>query len=282
MVAWSVGKRAGERPDVVGRSLSPWASAAWARPLVRDGVVEASSPQTVQRMLGHHQLQPWRPPRWLAPQVPRDAAVAAPGPAMAPWDTRPVESWARVRCVDEPTRLPPRTRPAPTWAAHPGQPVRVEHEDTRPGALHLWAGCDPRTGPVDATTAERQRQGACIACLEPVERESAQAMTTVQVGLDHGRMPKGTQGQAWWATHPRFVLHLPPVPCSWMKQSAQWCSLVQRTRWQSADVADKKPRAERLLAFVAAWHEQAHHLRWSTQSVAKVMAKCENLVAKAA
>ena len=282
VVALSVVKRACERPDVVGRSLSPWASAALARQLVRDGVVEASSPQTVQRMLGHHQLQPWRPPRWLAPQVPRDAAVAAPVPEIATLDTRPWESWARVRCVDEHTRLQPRTRQAPTWAAHPGQPVRVEHEDTRPGALHLLAGFDPRTGTVYATTAERQRQGACIAFLEPVEREIAPASTTVQVGLDHVRMHKGTQGQAWWATHPRFVLHFPPVPCSWMKQSAQWCSIVQRKRWQSADLADKKPLAERLLAFVAAWHEQAHPLRWSTQSVAKVMAKCENLVAKAA
>ena len=68
---------AGERPAVVGRSLSPWDSAALARQLVRDGVVEAIAPQTVQRMLLHHKLTPWRHHLWLSPQVPRDAAFAA-------------------------------------------------------------------------------------------------------------------------------------------------------------------------------------------------------------
>jgi hypothetical protein len=57
---------------------------------------------------------------------------------------------------------------------------------------------------------------------------------------------------------------------------------LQRQRWQIADCADTKHLAERLLAFVAAGNEEAHPLRWSTKSVAKVMAKCENLVAKAA
>jgi hypothetical protein len=40
--------------------------------------------------------------------------------------------------------------------------------------------------------------------------------------------------------------------------------------------------AQRLMAFVAAWNEHAHPLQWSTKFVAKVMAKCENPMAKAA
>ncbi|HEX9869348.1 MAG TPA: hypothetical protein VGC99_12285 [Candidatus Tectomicrobia bacterium] len=53
-------KLACERPDVVGRSLSQWDSAELARQLVHDGVVEAISPQTVQRILASHKLKPWR------------------------------------------------------------------------------------------------------------------------------------------------------------------------------------------------------------------------------
>lgn len=56
VVALSVVKLACEHPDVVGRSLSHWDSAELARQVVRDGVVEAISPQTVQRMLAHHTL----------------------------------------------------------------------------------------------------------------------------------------------------------------------------------------------------------------------------------
>jgi hypothetical protein len=76
-VALYVVKLACERPDVIGRSLSQWESTELARQLVRDGVVEAISPQTVQRILAHHKLQPWRHPLWLSPPVPRDAAFAA-------------------------------------------------------------------------------------------------------------------------------------------------------------------------------------------------------------
>jgi hypothetical protein len=70
-------KIACERPDVIGRSLSQWASAELARQLVRDGVVDQMSPQTVQRILAHHKLQPWRHHLWRSPKVPRDAAFAA-------------------------------------------------------------------------------------------------------------------------------------------------------------------------------------------------------------
>ncbi len=76
-VALYVVKIACERPDVVGRSLSPWESAELARPLGHDGVVDQISPQTVQRMLASPKLKPWRHPLGLSPTVPRDATFAA-------------------------------------------------------------------------------------------------------------------------------------------------------------------------------------------------------------
>src|SRR3989442_13594459 len=101
-----------------------------------------------------------------------------------------------VLCVDEKTSLQPRTRKAPTLAAQPGQPVRVEHEYTRKGALNLFAGFDTRTGTVYATTAERKRQGEFIAFFENVDREIAPAIPTVPMALDNVRMDKGNQVQA--------------------------------------------------------------------------------------
>ena len=187
-----------------------------------------------------------------------------------------------VLCVDEKTRLQSRTRKAPTLAAQPGQPVRVEHEYTRKGALNLFAGFDTPTGTVYATTAERKRQVECMASLEHGERETAPAITTMHVVLDHVRMHKVTQVQAWLAKYPRFVLPFPPVHCSWMNQVEQWFSILQHKRLQIADFADKKHLAERLMAFVVEWNVHAHPFRWSTKSVTKVMAKCENPMAKAA
>jgi hypothetical protein len=100
-VAVSVVNLACERPDLVGRSVAQWESAALARKLVRDGVVEAISPQTVQRIVAHHQLQLWRQHLWLSPRVPRDTACAAPVQEMVPLYPRPLGGWEMVRCVDE-------------------------------------------------------------------------------------------------------------------------------------------------------------------------------------
>jgi transposase len=281
-VALYVVKRACERPEVVGRSLSQWDSAELARQLVRDGVVEAISPQTVQRILAHHKLKPWRHHLWLSPQVPRDAAFAAQVHEIVTLYTCPLGVWEMVLCVDEKTSLQPRTRKAPTLAAQPGMPVRVEHEYTRKGALNLFAGFATRTGTVYATTASRKRQVEFITFLEQVDREIAPTITTIHIVLDNVRMHKGKQAQAWLTKHPRLVFHFPPVHCSWMNQVEQWFSILQRKRLQIADFADKQHLAERLLACVAEWNEYAHPFQWSTKSVAQVMATCESPMAKAA
>lgn len=281
-VALYVVKLACERPDLVGRSLSQWDSAELARQVVRDGIVESISPQTGQRILAHHKLQPWRHHLWLSPQVPRDAAFAAQVDALVTLYTRPLGTWEMVLCVDEKTSLQPRTRKAPTLAAQPGRPVRVEHEYLRKGALNLFAGFDTRTGTVYATTASRKRQGEFITFLEHVDRAIALTITTIHIVLDNVQMHKGKQVQAWLSAHPRFGLHFPPVHCSWMNQVEQWFSILQRKRLQMADFVDKQPRAERWMAFVTEWNARAHPFQWSTKSVAKVMAKCERPLAKAA
>ena len=128
----------------------------------------------------------------------------------------------------------------------------------------------------------RERQGEFIACLDHVDRESAPAITQMHVGLDNVRRPKGQPVQAWLSKQARFVLPFRPVHCAWLKQGEQGGSIVQRQRWRIAACADKQPRAERLMAFGAAWHEQAPPLHWSTPSVAQVRATCAHPGAKAA
>jgi DDE superfamily endonuclease len=88
-------------------------------------------------------------------------------------------------------------------------------------------------------------------------------------------MHKGKQVQAWLAKHQRFVFHHPPVHCSWMNQVEQWFSILQRKRLRIADFPDKAALAERLQAFITEWNQVAHPFKWSTKSVAKVMAECE-------
>jgi hypothetical protein len=273
-VAIHLVKMACERPDARGVSLSQWDSVELARKLLADGVVAGISPQTVQRILAAHQLKPWRQHYWLSPKVPRDATFAAQVAHIIDLYTRPLAPWEIVLCADEKTSLQPRPRLAPTLPAQPGQPVRVEHEYQRRGALNLFAAFDTRSGRVYARTAERKRQVEFIAFLEQIDCEVPATITTIHLVLDNLIMHKGKQVRAWLAEHPRFVFHHPPVHCSWMNQVEQWFSILARKRLRIADFADQADLAEKLMAYVAHWNQKAHPFNWTSKSAAKVMAKC--------
>jgi transposase len=268
-------KLACERPDKVGRSLSQWDCAELARQLVGDQVVESISPQTVQRILASHKLKPWRKHLWLSPTVPRDAEFCKRVKNICTLYTRKLADHEVVLCVDEKTSLQPRPRKAETLPAQPGQPIRVEHEYTRKGALNLFAAFDTRSGKVYARTADRKRQQEFIEFLEQLDREVPATITTIHLVMDNLRMHTGKQVRAWLEKHPRFKFHHPPVHCSWMNQVEQWFSILQRKRLAIVDFKDKVHLAERLLAFVKEWNEHAHPFNWTKRSVDKVVAKCK-------
>jgi len=274
-VAIHLVKIACERPDEVGRSLSHWDCAELARQLMTDQVVEAISPQTVQRTLANHKFKPWRKHLWLSPKAPRDAEFCRRVKNICTLYTRNLAPHEKVLCVDEKTSLQPRTRKSPTLAAGPGLPVRVEHEYERKGALNLFAAFDTRTGKVYAHTAERKRQKEFIEFLEQLEREIPARITKIHLVMDNLRMHTGKQVQAWLEKHPRFKFHHPPVHCSWMNQVEQWFSILQRKRLAIADFVDKAHLADRLQAFVREWNQHAHPFNWTRKSVTKIMAKCE-------
>lgn len=266
-------KLACERPEEKGRSLSQWDAPELARQLVADGLVELISAQTVRRILQAHQLKPWRAHVWLSAKAPRDAAFYAQVQVLVELYTRPLAADETVLCLDEKTSLQPRPRLHPTLPTRPGQPIRVEHEYRRAGALNLFAAFDTRSGKVYAHTAPRKRQVEFIALLEKLDAQLPAAIQRVHLGCNNVSVHKGKQVQAWLALHPRFVLVFTPVHCSWMNQVEQWFSILQRKRLRIVDFADKTHLAEQLARFVAQWNARAHPFRWSSKSAAKVMAK---------
>jgi transposase len=264
-----------ERPDELSRSLSQWDCTEIARQLVRDGVVESISPETVRRILLSLRLKPWRQKMWLSPKAPRDAAFAAQVQEICDLYTRPLRPDEVVLCADEMTSLQPRPRKSKTLPTAKDRPTRVEHEYGRCGALNLFAAFDARTGKVYGLTAPRKRQAEFIAFLEQIDSEIPERVTTIHLVLDNVRMHKGKQVQAWLAKHPRFVFHHPPVHCSRMNQVEQRFGIARRKRLRIADFASKEELAERLMAFIRQWNEIAHPFNWTSKSVAKVMAKCQ-------
>jgi len=274
IVATHLVKLACELPDDCGRSLSTWSCAELARALVRDGVTDAISASSVQRILASQKLRPWRVHHWLSAKVPRDETFRATVENIANLYTRTLEPCERVLCLDEKTSLQPRTRTAANKPAKPGNvAVRLEHEYVRKGALNLFAAFDTRTGNVTAILRRRKRQDEFIELLETIDNDTPESVTAIHLVCDNISIHRGKRVKAWLVARPRFRMHHTPVHCSWMNQIEQWFSVMQRKRMRAPNYADLSDLETRITAFVAEWNDIAHPFKWSPKSFDKVLSR---------
>jgi transposase len=278
-VALHLVRRACELPEQAGRSLSQWDCAELARQLVHEAVVDAISPQTVQRMLAANRLKPWRQHVWLHPHTPRDATFAAHVRAVADLLTRLLDDHEVVLSLDEMTSLQPRPRRVPTRPAQPGRPMQVEHEYTRAGATHLFAAFDTRSGQVYGVTTRRKRQIEYLALLEHVDLAIPTSVTTIHLLADNVSVHHGKLVRQWLAAHPRFVAHFTPVHCSWMNPVEQWFGILRRKRLRSPNFPDQAALQHAIHQFIAEWNEIAHPFRWTAHSFQKILANVDAALA---
>lgn len=256
------------------RSLSQWDCKELAVQLVKDGIVDSISSQTVWRILRSHLLKPWRSHMWLTPDKPRDTEFYRRVQEISDLYTRELGPDEMVICVDEMTSLQPRPRPTPTRpAGSDNRPNLVEHHYWRAGALQLFAGFDTRTGKVYGDCYDRKRQEEFIRFLVMLDHELPESIRTIRIVLDNLRVHSGKKVREWLAAHPRFVFHFTPVHCSWMNQIEQWFSILRRKRLRIVDFDSKTDLRRKLLRFIEERNENAHPFNWSTKSVARIMAK---------
>jgi hypothetical protein len=165
IVATHLVKLACELPEDQARSLSTWTCGELARTLVRDGVVDSISSSSVQRILASEKLKPWRVHHWLSSKVPRDDKFRATVHNICDLYTRQLGPHELVLSLDEKTSLQPRTRTSRNRPARPGNdPVVVEHEYVRKGALNLFAAFDTRTGRVLGILRKRNVRSSSSSC----------------------------------------------------------------------------------------------------------------------
>lgn len=274
-------KMACELPDQHGCSLSQWDCQRLADQLVKEGIVSSISRETVRRILADNQLKPWRYHLWLSPKVPRDAAFIQTVRIIVALYTRELEEGEMVLCMDEKTNLQPRPRLAASLGTRPGQPLRLEHEYKRAGALNLLAAFDTRSGKVYGYTAERKRQLEFITLLEQLDKAIESTITRIYIVLDNVPMHKGQQVTAWLAKHPRFNFVHPPVHCSWINQVEQWFSILARKRFGIVNFKNLEELAERIAVFISEWNEKAHGFKWTKEKGAKLIERFEQKIGRA-
>lgn len=273
MVAAFIVKLACELPDRLGRSLSTWTCAELAREVRRSGVVEAISPQTVQRVLASHKLKPWRVHYWLTPKLPRDETFRERVEDICDLYCRAATPSERTLCLDEMTSIQPRRRTAATRPARKGnRPVQLEHEYVRCGALTLFAAFDVHSGQTLGLCRRRKRQAEFIELLELIDRDTPADVVRIHLVCDNVSTHHGKLTRAWLAAHPRFVMHYTPVHCSWMNQVEQWFSILKAKRLRAPNFDNLHDLETKLLAFIAQWNEVAEPFAWTRESFRKALA----------
>jgi hypothetical protein len=239
--------------------------------------VDTISASSVQRILASEKLKPWRVHHWLSAKVPRDDHFRETVHNICDVYTRKLGPHERVLSLDEKTSLQPRTRTSCNRAARPGnEPLLVEHEYVRKGALQLFAAFDTRTGQVLGLLRRRKRQTEFIELLEKIDRETPSKITRIQVICDNLSIHAGKLARAWLEAHPRFQMHFTPVHCSWMNQVEQWFSILQRKRLRAPNFDDLADLEQKILSFIDEWNEIAHPFNWSAKSFEKVLNGFDN------
>lgn len=256
-----------ELPTHRGAPLARWSVAALAAATRRSGLVATISDSTVWRWLHADAIRPWQHRCWI---FPRDPAFAVKAGRILDlyareWEGCPLRDDEFVLSADEKTSIQARVRCHATRPPQPGQPMKVEHEYDRGGALayvaaldvhraKLFGRCEPTTG------------------IAPFDRLVAQVMTVPPYAgarrvfwiVDNGSAHRGLRAVArLQAQHPRLVLVHGPVHASWLNQIEIYFSIVQRKVLTPNDFASLAAVAERLLAFERYYESLAQPFEWT-------------------
>ena len=251
-----------ELPGRLGLPLSRhFASSVWQVVRAENVVI---SLRTVQRMLAHHHLKPWRYVSWMHPRDPKfiEKTRIILDLYAGFWEGRRLGRRDQIISADEKTSIQARRRRQ--VAPGPGRPGRVESDYERCGALQYlcawdvrrgipWGRCEAKTG-IDAFT----RLVDQVMAMEPY-RSAPRVFWIVDNGSSH----QGAQSaRRLRERYPNLILVHTPVHASWLNQVEVFFSILQRKVLTPA-VADSLAELEtRILAFEAEYRRQPRPVRW--------------------
>jgi hypothetical protein len=224
------------------------------------------SASTIWRILAADALKPWQHRGWLFPRDPQFAEKAGRVLDLYAgwWEGRPLAPGDCVLSADEKTSIQARGRRHATTPPRPGQPMRVEHEYARGGALAYLAAWDVRRGGAvgrcEATTgiAPFGRLVDQVMAQEPY-RSAPRVFWIVDNGSSH----RGAAAcQRLRAQYPNLTLVHLPTHASWLNQIELYFSIVQRKVLTPNDFPDLAAVETRLLAFESLYNDTAVPFHW--------------------
>jgi transposase len=254
-------------PAATGVPLSRWTGPELAAEIASRGLTGPVSASSVLRILAEHPIKPWQYQSWIYPRDPDFAAKAAvildlyqgyyQGKRLRPGD--------RIISVDAKPSIQARARRHPTAPPAPGQPMRVEHEYHRKGALALLAALDVHTGTVPAAATPKTTGIIPFMGLmrQVMTQEPYASAPRVFVVVDNGSDHRGKKAirrlrSAW----PNAIMIHTPVHASWLNQIEIFFSIIQKKVISPNDFASTGLLAATLLAFTGRYNQTARPFNW--------------------
>ena len=254
-------------PAATGVPLARWSGPELAAEITRAGLAGQISPSSVLRILAEHPIKPWQYQSWIYPRDPDFAAKAAvvldlyqglyKGQPLGPGD--------RTISADAKPSIQARARRHPTSPPAAGQPMRVEHEYQRQGALALLAALDVRTGKVFASTPATTGITPFMDLIGQVMSAGPCASAPrVFVIVDNGSDHRGQAAIRRLAkAHPNAIMIHTPVHASWLNQIEIFFSIIQKKVISPNDFASLGDLSGTLLAFVDRYNQTARPFNWN-------------------
>jgi DDE superfamily endonuclease len=255
-----------ELPKESGQPLSRFSRADLAREVTRRGLVAKISGRTIWRWLDQDALRPWQHRSWIFPRDPDFQAKAERVLDLyqGVWEGHALSAQDYVISADEKTSIQARVRLHPTLPPEPKQPMRVEFEYERGGALAYLAAWDVRRAKIfgrceNATGIEPfGRLVQQVMAQEPYRR--AQRVFWI---VDNGSSHRGAAAVArLQGAYPNLRLVHLPVHASWLNQVEIYFSILQRKVLTPNDFASLDEVRQRLLAFAGLYEQVAAPFEW--------------------
>lgn len=169
---------------------------------------------------------------------------------------------ALVLSVDEKTSIQAKERKHPDQALAPGRLRRREFEYIRHGTASLVAALDVHSGKVVAQPIEHNNSPTFCAFLDTIDQNTDPTLA-IHVILDNGSSHVSKETKAWFAAHPRWVVHYTPPHASWVNQIELFFSILQRKVIRNGNFPSQEDLIAKLLAFISDYDQTATPFAWT-------------------
>ena len=246
--------------------MSRWSIFELTRRLLQSGLVAQVSTSTVWRWLHEDAIRPWFHRCWIFPRDPDFAAKA--GRILdlyaRRWQGQLLRQDEFVISADEKTSIQARERVHPTVAPAPGQPMKVEHEYERRGAVAYVAAWDVHRAKVFGRCEQSNGIAAFDRLVEQVmtQRPYCGARRVFWI-VDNGTSHRGDRSiRRLQQRYPNLQLIHGPIHASWLNQIEIYFSIIQRKVLTPNDYESTAAVADALHRFERHYETNARPFQW--------------------